>query len=98
MCSWRDELGVLLLGLVTGAEAQRIADHVMCCPACWREVSELLPVVTALAGIAADELSLEVEPPPGFEQRVLEAVRRQHPAPATGGPPRRCRRHRHRPR
>jgi hypothetical protein len=59
----------LALNLLTGAERAAAVTHLEGCPACRAEVSSLAAAADELL-----ELAPVVEPPPGFESRVLRAV------------------------
>jgi predicted anti-sigma-YlaC factor YlaD len=60
----------LALGLLDGAERARVLEHVHDCSSCQALVSELSGIADLLAGLAP-----QVEPPPGFGQRVVAATR-----------------------
>lgn len=60
----------LALGIVSGPERAEALEHTSECGPCRALVGELAEAADALPLLAA-----EAEPPPGFEQRVLAAVR-----------------------
>lgn len=64
----------LALGVLDGEERARILDHASGCPACRAHLAEL--AVVAQEVLAAAPVH---EPPPGFESRVLGAVRERTP-------------------
>jgi hypothetical protein len=69
-CATAQELAAeLALGILTGEERGRLIDHVSRCPSCETLVEELSGVVDDLLVVAP-----EVEPPPGFESRVLTRI------------------------
>jgi Putative zinc-finger len=75
----RDAIAELALGISSGEERARVLEHTSRCPSCRRLLRDL--------SLLGDELLLlapQHEPPPGFEQRVLERLGRPDP-------------HRHRP-
>lgn len=61
--------GELALGLVTGDERAAAITHLAGCAGCRAEVEELAVVADRLLLLAP-----EVEPPPGFTERVIAAV------------------------
>lgn len=66
-CATAQELAAeLALGTIAGEERGRLIDHVSRCPSCETLVEELSGVVDSLLVLAP-----EIEPPPGFENRVL---------------------------
>ena len=60
----------LALGMLDGEERARVLAHARGCPACRAHLDEL-------AGVAQEILTAAPvhEPPPGFESRVLDALR-----------------------
>ncbi len=64
-----DRLGAEALGTLDGRERAALRDHLAGCEACRRDLAELAEVVDALS-LAAPA----VEPPVGFESRVLRRV------------------------
>ena len=60
----------LALGLLDGEERAAALEHVHRCPSCQAVVSELAGVADLLA-----QLAPEAEPPPGFGDRVVAAMR-----------------------
>lgn len=66
----RERAEELALGILDGAERAEVLRHVNECASCQAFVHELAEVADALPHLAPD-----VEPPPGFEHRVLAAMR-----------------------
>jgi hypothetical protein len=64
-----DGLVELALGLSAGPDRDRVLAHVRGCPACQDELSALSATATSLW-----ESTRPVEPPAGFEQRVLASL------------------------
>ena len=60
----------LALGVLDGEERARVLDHVSACPSCRTHLAELAVVAGEVLAAAPAH-----EPPPGFESRVLDAVR-----------------------
>ena len=74
----RDELNEFALGTLSGRDRARVVDHVEGCSSCRSELAALASVVDAMLWLAP-----EVDPPLGFELRVLQRlgegpVRRSH--------------------
>lgn len=69
----RDRAEELALGILDGAERAEVLRHVNGCASCLAAVQELAEVADALPHLAP-----EVEPPPGFERRVLTVMRGDH--------------------
>ena len=65
----RDAAPEFALGVLDGDARADVVLHLDRCPACRTVVAELAETADAIALLAP-----EAEPPPGFEQRVLEAV------------------------
>lgn len=65
----RDVLPELALGLLSGPERADAIAHVLRCPSCRSELQELADVTDRLL-----QLAPESEPPPGFENAVLERL------------------------
>lgn len=66
----REQAAELALGVLSGAERAEVLLHVNGCAPCQAVVGELSEVADLLPLLAP-----EVEPPPGFEERVLAAAR-----------------------
>ena len=64
----------LALGVLDGEERARILDHASACPGCRAHLAELAVVAQEVLGAAPAH-----EPSPGFESRVLDAVREDRP-------------------
>jgi hypothetical protein len=62
------------LGILAAEEARAVSVHVLRCPACRQEVEEIREIGEHLLDLVPD-----AEPPLGFDQKVLSAVR-PHPA------------------
>ncbi len=67
----RDLAPDLVLGILDGAERARVLEHVHRCPGCQAHVADLTGAADALVHLAP-----EIEPPPGFGDRVVAAVGR----------------------
>jgi hypothetical protein len=65
----RELITELALGIADGAERARALEHVAVCVDCQRELERVSQVADQLL-----ELTPEVEPPVGFELRVLESL------------------------
>src|SRR5438034_844853 len=65
----REHLAELALGVADGEQRARTLDHVDGCPECRHELERL-----SVVGDRLLELAPEVEPPIGFELRVLESI------------------------
>jgi hypothetical protein len=63
------ELSDLAMGVLDGRERAVVLDHVASCASCAAELEQLTAVADSLVHLAA-----EVEPPAGFESRVLERL------------------------
>jgi anti-sigma factor RsiW len=66
----RDLIPELALGSLDGATRADVLAHIARCPACRAEARELADVVDGLVALAP-----EVEPPSGFADGVLDAIR-----------------------
>jgi hypothetical protein len=91
--SMRSLLAELATGALAGDERARVLEHLAACAACRQELAELTRAADALLMFAP-----RVEPPPGFESRVLAALDTELDAtagttPDTGPAPRSTRRH-----
>jgi hypothetical protein len=75
----RQTLPELALGLADGEERALALEHVAGCPECRRELEELSSLADELIALTPPR-----EPPPGFENRVLERlnIRQTRPRPA----------------
>jgi len=67
----------LALGILSGQERAAALAHLENCPACQAEVEKMAAVADGLVSLAPD-----IEPPVGFEHRVMDALA---PVPATVG-------------
>jgi hypothetical protein len=74
----RELLPDLALGTLSGDDRARVLDHLGMCDACATESAELTAVVDEVVG----HLGPRVDPPAGFESRVLARIA----APARGAP------------
>jgi hypothetical protein len=76
-----DVAAELALGVLTGRERAEALAHLECCAACQESVRQL-----TVAGEQLLQLLPAVEPPPGFETRVLERLgpAAQSPGPGPG--------------
>ena len=77
----RSLLSELATGAIAGDERALVLEHLVDCAPCRQELARLTRAADALLGFAP-----RVEPPPGFESRVLAALGTGAPAPQ---PPRR---------
>ncbi|HVM63625.1 MAG TPA: zf-HC2 domain-containing protein [Acidimicrobiales bacterium] len=75
----RELLPELALGTLAGDDRARLLDHLGTCDACATESAELTAVVDEVVG----QLAPRVDPPAGFESRVLARIAAPAPAPAT---------------
>lgn len=66
---YQDELAELALGALTGRIRAEVLAHVEACPRCAEEMEELSRTADLLLQVAP-----EVEPPAGFEVRLLERL------------------------
>ncbi len=66
---YADELAELALGVLTGRDRVRVLSHVDACPRCTEELEQLSRVADAVVQMAP-----AVEPPVGFEVRLLERM------------------------
>ena len=66
---YADELAELALGTMTGRERAHILTHVESCPGCQAEMEQL-----SLAADSLLEVVPGVEPPLGFEVRLMERI------------------------
>ena len=66
---YADELAELALGVLTGRDRVRVLSHVDACPRCTDELEQLSRVADAVVQMAP-----AVEPPVGFEVRLLERM------------------------
>jgi anti-sigma factor RsiW len=83
----RDLIPELALGSLDGATRAEVLAHIARCPACRAEARDLADVVDGLAALAP-----EIEPPTGFADGVLDAMRaEQLPRRAPAAPARRWR-------
>jgi anti-sigma factor RsiW len=83
----RELIPELALGSLDGETRADVLAHIARCPACRAEARELADVVDGLSALAPD-----VEPPSGFADGVLDAIRaEQMPRHAPTAPPRRWR-------
>lgn len=73
----REALPELALGIADGEQRARTLEHVAGCSDCRRELEQLSSIADDLLALAPER-----EPPPGFENRVLDRLK-------TGRPPRR---------
>jgi hypothetical protein len=75
----REALPELALGIADGEQRALALEHIAGCPDCRRELEELSSLADGLIALAP-----ESEPPPGFENRVLDrlAIRQPRPRPA----------------
>lgn len=75
----RETLPELALGIADGEQRAHALEHIAGCPDCRRELEELSSLADELLA-----LTPEREPPPGFENRVLDrlAIRQPTPRPA----------------
>ena len=76
----------MALGLLDGAARADVLAHMGRCPSCRAEVRELADVVDGLAALGPS-----VPPPRGLQDRILDAIRAETPAPAPSRRPRRRR-------
>ena len=65
----RDALPELALGIADGEQRALALEHIACCPDCRRELEEFSSLADELIALAPER-----EPPPGFENRVLDRV------------------------
>jgi anti-sigma-K factor RskA len=72
-----DVAAELALGVLTGRERARALAHLDWCDACRENVRELTVTGEELVGLVP-----AIEPPAGFETRVMERLGLAHPAPA----------------
>ena len=70
----REALPELALGIVDGEQRALVLEHVAGCADCRRELEELSSVADEMIALAPQR-----EPPPGFENRVLERLAVRHP-------------------
>ena len=70
------ELSDLAIGVLDGRERAAVLDHVADCASCSAELEQLTAVVDSLVHVAP-----EVEPPIGFETRVLNRLQVPPPIP-----------------
>jgi hypothetical protein len=78
----RDLLPDLALGALSGDDRARLLDHLGTCDACATESAELTAVVDEVVG----HLAPRVDPPAGFESRVLARIAAPAPAPGPATP------------
>jgi hypothetical protein len=74
-----DDLELYAVGALRPAEADRVAAHLMSCPACRDELAEIATVVNALP----DMVPLR-DPPAGLRSRILTAAATEIAAPRPG--------------
>jgi hypothetical protein len=67
---FRDDLAELALGVVTGLERAQILEHVEGCPQCSAELEQLAAAADSVLAIVPG-----VDPPAGFEVRVLDRIK-----------------------
>ena len=72
---FRADLAEHALGILDGRARAELVTHVEACEECTAEMAELTGTVDALLHVAAG-----VEPPVGFESRVIERIRSSRPA------------------
>jgi len=72
----RENAAEVALGALPGDERARFLAHLAGCPACEALVAEL-----SLAADSLLQLAPEIDPPAGFEGRVLDAITSAAPAP-----------------
>lgn len=70
--SIREALPELALGIADGEQRALVLEHVARCADCRRELDELSSLADELVALAPQS-----EPPPGFENRVLDRLARQ---------------------
>jgi hypothetical protein len=80
----RDLIPELALGALDGATRAEVLNHIARCPACRAEARELADVVDGLSALAP-----EVEPPSGFADGVLDAMRAEQAPRRTPAAPKR---------
>ena len=75
----REALPEVALGIADGEQRAHTLEHIAACPDCRRELEELSSLADELITLAPQH-----EPPPGFENRVLDRldVRQPKPRPA----------------
>jgi len=66
---FEDDLATVALGVATGRRREEVLEHVEHCAFCSAELAELSSVADEVL-----ELGPEVEPPPGFELRVIQRL------------------------
>jgi len=71
----REALPELALGIADGEQRALVLEHVAGCADCRRELEELSSVADEMIALAPQR-----QPPPGFENRVLERLAVRHPA------------------
>ena len=76
-----DAAAELALGVLTGRERARALAHLDRCEACRENVRQLTVTGEELVGLLP-----AIEPPAGFETRVMERLGLGTPAPARPGP------------
>jgi len=76
-----DAAAELALGVLTGRERARALAHLDWCEACRENVRQLTVTGEELVGLLP-----AIEPPAGFETRVMERLGLAHPAPAPARP------------
>ncbi|HVC24295.1 MAG TPA: hypothetical protein VND23_00930 [Acidimicrobiales bacterium] len=74
------DLAELALCVLTGEERARVVDHLEGCAACAAALRELAGVADRLVADLP-----EMDPPPGFESRVLHRIRSVEPRPTRRG-------------
>src|SRR6185437_13887988 len=70
----REALPELALGIADGEQRALVLEHVAGCADCRRELEELSSVADEMIALAPQR-----EPPPGFENRVIERLAVRHP-------------------
>jgi hypothetical protein len=72
---FRDDLAEYTLGILDGRARSDLLAHVNTCESCANDLAELTTVADALLHVAPG-----VEPPTGFESRVIERISQSQPA------------------
>jgi hypothetical protein len=71
---YRERVGAFVLGQLEGGELEAMRTHLDGCPACRAEVSELGPVVAALADADPDRIDEYPQPPGDLEELTLAPI------------------------
>ena len=85
--AWREQLGSYSLGHLEDDEAASVRAHLQGCPACRRELDELVPVARRLSQASPEAIVAAPAPPAELGDRVVARVRgerRRAAQPAPG--------------